>query len=45
MIAAVALSIEGTYLVLKTFVLSNPDDPLAKAYGLSPEQERTQGTK
>jgi hypothetical protein len=40
MIAAVVLTIEGTYLVLNTFVLHDPSDPLTKAGGLSPE-ERT----
>jgi hypothetical protein len=38
MIAAAALTIEGTYLVLKIFVLDNPNDPLTKAGGLSPDQ-------
>ncbi len=43
-IAATALTIEGTYLVLKTFVF-DPNDPLAKAGGMSPEQERSQRPK
>jgi hypothetical protein len=38
-IAAAALTVEGTYLTLKTFVLNNPNDPLTKAGGLSPEQK------
>jgi hypothetical protein len=37
-IVATTLTVEGTYFVLKTYVLDNPDDPLAKAGGLSPEQ-------
>jgi hypothetical protein len=44
MIVAAALTIEGTYFVLKTFVF-DPNDPLTKAGGLSPEQERAQRTK
>jgi hypothetical protein len=39
MIAAAALTIEGTYLVLNTFVLHDPNDPITKAGGLSPEQK------
>lgn len=38
MIAAAALTIEGTYLVLENFVLDNPNDPLTKTGGLSPDQ-------
>jgi hypothetical protein len=38
MIAAAALTIEGTYLVLNAFVLHDPYDPLRKAGGLSPAQ-------
>jgi hypothetical protein len=38
-IAAAALTVEGTYLALKTFVLDNPNDPLMKASGLSPAQD------
>ena len=45
MIAATVLTIEGTYYVLKTFVLSNPNDPLEKAGGLSPMQDRQLRTK
>jgi hypothetical protein len=39
MIATVALTIEGTFLVLNAFVLHDPSDPLTKAGGLSPEQK------
>jgi hypothetical protein len=39
MIAATALTIEGTYLVLKTFVFRNQDGPLAKTGGLKPDQD------
>jgi hypothetical protein len=38
MIATAALTIEGTYSILNTFVLHDPSDPLAKAGGLSPKQ-------
>jgi hypothetical protein len=38
MIAATALTVEGTYYILKTFVISNPNDPLTKAGGLSSPQ-------
>ncbi len=38
-IAATALTVEGPYLALKTFVLDNPNDPLTKAGGLSPAQD------
>jgi hypothetical protein len=37
--AATAVTIEGTYFALKTFVLDNPNDPLTKAGGLSPDQK------
>jgi hypothetical protein len=37
MIAATALTIEGTYFVLKTFVFDQ-NDPLEKAGGLKPDQ-------
>ena len=40
MIAATALTVEGTYYILKTFVIGNPNDPLTKAGGLSSRQER-----
>jgi hypothetical protein len=40
MIAATALTVEGTYYILKTFVIGNPNDPLTRAGGLSPLQER-----
>jgi hypothetical protein len=39
MIAAAALTVEGTYFILNAFVLHNPNDPLTKAGGLSPEQD------
>jgi hypothetical protein len=39
MIAAVALTIEGTYLILDAFILHDSSDPLTKAGGLSPEQK------
>ena len=39
MIAAAALTIEGTYLILKAFVLHDLSDPLTRAGGLSPEQK------
>jgi hypothetical protein len=42
MITAAALTIEGTYLVLNTFVLHDPSDPLTKAGGLSPGQKADQ---
>jgi hypothetical protein len=38
-IAAAALTVEGTYLALNAFVLHDPNDPLTKAGGLSPEQK------
>jgi hypothetical protein len=38
MIAAAALTIEGTYLILNAFVLHDPSDPLTKSGGLSPEK-------
>jgi hypothetical protein len=40
MMAATALTIEGTNFILKTFVIGNPNDPLTKAGGLSPFQEQ-----
>jgi hypothetical protein len=43
--AATALAIEGTYFLLKTYVLDSPNDPLAKAGGLSDEQKRMLRTK
>jgi hypothetical protein len=39
LIAAAALTIEGTYLILNAFVLHDPSDPLTKAGGLLPEQK------
>ena len=41
MIAATALTIEGTYYVIERFVFNDTNDPLAKAGGLSPEQLKT----
>ena len=38
MIAAAALTIEGTYLILNAFVLHDRSDPLTKSGGLSPEK-------
>jgi hypothetical protein len=40
MIAATVVTVEGTYYILKTFVVGNPNDPLTKAGGLSSQQER-----
>jgi hypothetical protein len=42
MIAAAALTIEGTYLILNALVAHDPKDPLTKAGGLSSEQKATQ---
>ena len=39
MIAATALTVEGVYFAPKTFVLDNPNDPITKAGGLTPEQK------
>jgi hypothetical protein len=39
-IAATALTVEVTYFILDRFVLHNPNDPFAKAGGLSPAQKR-----
>jgi hypothetical protein len=39
MIAAAALTIEGTYLILNAFVFHDPSDPLTRAGGLSLEQK------
>jgi flagellar basal body-associated protein FliL len=39
LIAATALTVEGVYFALKTFVLENPDDPITKAGGSTPEQK------
>jgi hypothetical protein len=36
MIAAAALTVEGTYLILNAFVLHDPNDPLTKAGGFPP---------
>jgi hypothetical protein len=40
MILATALTVWGTFYVLKTFVLGNPSDPVTKAGGPSLLQER-----
>ena len=40
MIAAAALTVEGTYLVLNTFVLHDQNDPLMKAGGRSQSWNR-----
>jgi hypothetical protein len=39
-VAATALTVEITYLMLDRFVLRNPNDPLTKAGGLSPAQDQ-----
>jgi hypothetical protein len=39
MTALAALTVGGTYLVLKAFVLHNPNDPLSKAGGLSRKRD------
>ncbi|WP_424619676.1 hypothetical protein [Bradyrhizobium sp.] len=39
MIAATALTVEGTYYALKIFVMDNPNDPITTAGGLTPEQK------
>ena len=39
-IAATALTVEVTYFILDRFVLHNPNDPFAKAGGLSPAQKQ-----
>jgi hypothetical protein len=40
-IAATALTIEGTYYVITHLTaFYNPNDPLSKSGGLSPEQQR-----
>ncbi|SHG40770.1 hypothetical protein [Bradyrhizobium erythrophlei] len=38
-VAAAALTVEVTYLVLDRFVLRDPNDPLTKAGGLSPAKD------
>ena len=35
MIAATALTVEGTYYALKIFVMDNPNDPITTAGGLT----------
>jgi hypothetical protein len=40
MLVATFVTIEGTLFVVKTFVIGNPNGPLAKVGGLSPFQER-----
>jgi len=39
-LVATFVTIEGTFFVLKTLVIGSPNDPLTKAGGLSPFQER-----
>jgi hypothetical protein len=39
MIVATALTVEGTYYALKTFVFDDANDPMVKAGGLSPGQK------
>jgi hypothetical protein len=39
LIAAVVLTVEGTYYALHRFVLDNPTDPLTKQGGLRPDQQ------
>jgi hypothetical protein len=39
MVAAAALTVEGTYLILNAFVLHDPNDPLTKAGGSSTRQD------
>ena len=38
MIAATALTVEGTYYALKTFVFDDANDPIVRAGGLTPAQ-------
>jgi hypothetical protein len=40
MLVATFVTIEGTLFVVKTLVIGNPNDPLTRAGGLSPFQER-----
>jgi hypothetical protein len=40
MILATALTLWGTFHVLKTFVIGSPNDPLTRAGGISSSQER-----
>ena len=39
MIAATALTVEGTYYVLEKFVFKDANDPIVKAGGLTPVQK------
>jgi hypothetical protein len=39
MIAATALTVEGSYHFLKTFAFEDTNDPIVKAGGLSPGQK------
>jgi flagellar basal body-associated protein FliL len=39
MIVATALTVEGTYYALKTFIFDDANDPLVEAGGLSPDQK------
>jgi hypothetical protein len=40
MILATALTLWGTFYVLKAFVIGSPNDPLTRAGGISSPQER-----
>jgi hypothetical protein len=40
MVFATALTLWGTFYVLKTFVIGSPNDPLTRAGGISSSQER-----
>jgi hypothetical protein len=40
MILLTALTIWGTFYVLKTFVIGSPNDPLARAGSISSSQQR-----
>ena len=39
MIVATALTVEGTYYALKTFVFDDANDPIVRSGGLSPGQK------
>jgi hypothetical protein len=39
MIVATALTVEGTYYAVKTFIFDDANDPLVEAGGLSPDQK------
>ena len=40
MMVATFVTVEATLFVVKTLVIGNPNDPLTRAGGLSPFQER-----